>query len=107
MPHAVKRYLRDVVERYFRERGIPFVCVDEAKKALFASAKLSAFHFVSYNKTGPNWLIWAAQMRSGVREDMMEWAKVFGEGFLAVVAKESSSGELSFATLNSDKVEIG
>src|SRR5688500_7028395 len=32
-------------EAYLRERGIPYVAVDEAKKAIFANAKLKSFDF--------------------------------------------------------------
>ena len=44
-------------EAYLRSRGIPYVAVDEAKKALFANAKLKSFDFVVYSKNGPNLLI--------------------------------------------------
>ena len=40
-------------EAFLRERGVPYVAVDEAKKALFASAKLKSFDFVVYSKSGP------------------------------------------------------
>ena len=99
--------LRDTVEQYLTERKIPYVDVNEAKRALFASAKLGSFHFVAYNKNpGPNWLIWAAHLRRQSRLDMAEWEKVFGEGFVAVVAKEKPGGELAFKTLAGDSVDI-
>ena len=44
-------------EAYLRQRGIPYVAVDEAKRALFANAKLKGFDFVVYSKNGPNLLI--------------------------------------------------
>ena len=101
------RPLRDTVEQYLTDRKIPYVDVNEAKRALFASAKLGAFHFVAYNKnSGPNWLIWAAHLRRQAREDMVAWEKVFGEGFVAVVAKEKLTGELTFKTLAGEPVEI-
>ena len=43
-------------EAFLREKGIPYVAVDEAKKALFANAKLKSFDFVVYSKNGPNLL---------------------------------------------------
>ena len=89
-----------------RERKIPYVNVDDAKKALFASSRLGSFHFLAYAKNGPNWLIWAAHVRSKVREDMAQWEKVFGEGFLAVVAKENADRSLKFETLAGENVEI-
>src|SRR3954462_15457758 len=44
-------------EAYLRQRAIPYVAVDEAKRALFANAKLKGFDFVVYSKNGPNLLI--------------------------------------------------
>jgi len=87
-------------EAYLRDRGIPYVAVDEAKKALFSNAKLKSFDFVVYSKNGPNLLIdvkgrqmtAAAAKRSFQTwtterdvEDLMQWEQVFGEGFKAVL----------------------
>ena len=87
-------------EAFLRDRGIPCVAVDEAKRALFANAKLKSFDFVVYSKNGPNLLIdvkgrqlrdrtsrrgfetWATQRDI---EDLMQWEQVFGEGFKAVL----------------------
>ena len=44
-------------EAYLREQGIPYVAVDEAKKALFSTAKLKSFDFVVYSKNGRNLLV--------------------------------------------------
>ena len=44
-------------EAFLRDRGIPCVAVDEAKRALFASSKLKSFDFVVYSKGGPNLLV--------------------------------------------------
>jgi hypothetical protein len=86
-------------EAFLRDRGIPYVAVDEAKKALFANARLKSFDFVVYSKRGPNLLVdvkgrtcrnrshrvgfetWATEQ--DVR-DLMEWEQVFGDGFKAV-----------------------
>src|SRR6516162_4768148 len=87
-------------EAYLRHRGIPYVAVDEAKKALFSNAKLKSFDFVVYNKTGPNLLVdvKGRQMRDSTTkrtfetwatqrdvEDLMQWEQVFGDGFKAVL----------------------
>jgi hypothetical protein len=87
-------------EAYLRHRGIPYVAVDEAKKALFSNAKLKSFDFVVYSKNGPNLLIdvKGRQMRDGTAkksfqtwatqrdvEDLMQWEQVFGEGFKAIL----------------------
>jgi hypothetical protein len=88
-------------EAYLRERGIPYVAVDEAKKAIFANAKLKSFDFVVYSKNGPNLLVdvKGRQMRDSAKSrrgneswtterditDLMEWERVFGEGFKAIL----------------------
>ena len=87
-------------EAFLRSRGIPYVAVDEATKALFANAKLKSFDFVVYSKTGPNLLIdvkgrqcrdratrkgfetWATERDI---EDLMQWEQVFGDGYKAVL----------------------
>lgn len=87
-------------EAYLRHRGIPYVAVDEAKKALFSNAKLKSFDFVVYSKAGPNLLVDVkgrqrrdSQSRSSFQtwtnqrdvDDLMQWEQVFGEGFKAVL----------------------
>jgi hypothetical protein len=86
-------------EAYLRHRGIPYVAVDEAKKALFSNAKLKSFDFVVYSKNGPNLLIdvKGRQMTDSAAkrsfqtwtterdvEDLMQWEQVFGDGFKAI-----------------------
>lgn len=88
-------------EAFLRDRGIPYVAVDEAKKALFADARLKSFDFVVYSKNGPNLLVdvkgrqlcgkgsrgsyqtWTTEQDVA---DLAQWEQVFGEGFKAVVA---------------------
>jgi hypothetical protein len=87
-------------EAFLRERGIPCVAVDEAKRALFANAKLKSFDFVVYSKNGPNLLIdvKGRQVRKGTGRgsfetwtteqdvtDLAQWEQVFGEGYKAVL----------------------
>ena len=87
-------------EGFLRDRRIPYVAVDEAKKALFANAKLKSFDFVVYSKNGPNLLIdvkgralrdrssrkgfetWATEQDVN---DLMQWEQVFGEGYKALL----------------------
>lgn len=97
---------REVVERFLRDNGVPYINVDEAKKALFAGAKLRSFHFVVYRPSGKNWLLWAAHMRKDAREDLKQWVEIFGDGFMAVVAKPSSAGVPTFKTLEGEPVEL-
>jgi hypothetical protein len=88
-------------EAFLRHRGIPYVAVDEAKKALFANARLKSFDFVVYSKNGPNLLIdvKGRQRKDGSQkrsfeswtterdvQDLLQWEQVFGEGFRAMLA---------------------
>src|SRR6478735_4399203 len=84
-------------EAYLRQRAIPYVAVDEAKRALFANTKLKGFDFVVYSKNGPNLLIdikgramtngKSLQTWSNEQDviDLMQWEIVFGEGYKAVL----------------------
>ena len=82
-------------EAFLRLKAIPYVAVDEAKKALFASARLKSFDFVVYSKKGPNLLVDVKgrscrnrAARSGFEtwtterdvDDLLQWEQVFGEG---------------------------
>ena len=87
-------------EAFIRDRGIPCVAVDEAKRALFVNAKLKSFDFVVYSKNGPNLLIdvkgrqlrnrstrssfetWATEQDVN---DLMQWEQVFGDGYKALL----------------------
>lgn len=107
MPNQLKRRVRSLslrahVERLLKDRGIPYVNVDEAKRALFACAKLRAFHFVAYRKDGPNWLIFAAKVDRPARDTMAEWERVFGDGFKAVLASlaKSERADIRFRSLD-------
>ena len=88
-------------EAFLRDRKLPYVAVDEAKKALFSDAKLKSFDFVVYSKSGPNLLvdIKGRQLRDGKGqrsmqtwaterdiEDLAQWETIFGDGFKAVLA---------------------
>ena len=87
-------------EALLRQRGVPYVPVDEAKRALFATAKLKSFDFVVYSKNGPNLLVdvKGRQLRDRSAKrgfetwtterdvaDLMQWEQVFGDGFKAVL----------------------
>jgi hypothetical protein len=97
-------------EDYLRVAGVPYVAVDEAKKALFAGVQLKSFDFVVYSASGPNLLVDVkgrrytghAVSRLGhlenwaTREDLgslARWEGVFGSGTLQSTRdKVSGSG---------------
>ena len=93
-------------EDYLRSKGLPYVAVDEAKRAIFAGAAIKSFDFLVYSDSGPNLLVdvkgrkfpdSAAGRRRGpsrawenwvTRQDiegLVEWEKVFGPDFRAVL----------------------
>jgi hypothetical protein len=87
-------------EAYLREHGVPYVAVDEAKKALFSNARLKSFDFVVYNKNGRNLLVdvkgrqakgkaASSSFQTWTTEqdvvDLLQWQEVFGDGFTAVL----------------------
>ena len=85
-------------EDFLRRKGLPYIAVDEAKKALFAGAKLKSFDFVVYRPEGKNLLVdvkgrklnpasastfqnWTT--REDI-DDLRQWQEIFGEGFSAM-----------------------
>ena len=86
-------------EAFLRELRLPYVAVDESKKALFSGSKLKSFDFVVYSRQGANLLVdvkgrkatgpaaggslqtWAS--RQDV-DDLSQWERIFGEGFKAL-----------------------
>ena len=89
---------RQQVEDWLKRETLPYIRVDEAKRALFAGARLRSFHFVVYMaKTGPNWLVWAGPLNRECRVDMQQWESIFGDGFVAVIARPSRSNPRGFS----------
>ena len=89
---------RQQVEGWFKQEKLPYIRVDEAKRALFAGARLRSFHFVVYMaNTGPNWLLWAGPLNRECRKDMQEWESIFGDGFMAVIARTRRSNPRGFS----------
>ena len=93
-------------EDYLRAKGWPYIAVDEAKKAIFAGVSIKNFDFLVYSGTGRNMLVdvkgrkfpdAAGRRKRGssrawenwiTREDidgLVEWEKVFGPDFFAVL----------------------
>ena len=88
-------------EDYLRGRQIPYVAVDEAKRAAFRDAKLKSFDFIVYSDTSTNWLVdvkgrrWAARAKQrkpawenwvtqNDLDGLEQWERVFGVGFGAL-----------------------
>jgi len=97
--------LRERIEAELKQRSIPYVNVDEAKRALFSGAKLQAFHFVAYSPAGDNWLLMVGEAGEARRQDMAEWENVFGDGFKAVFAVERAAG-IVYKTLGGERLDL-
>lgn len=84
-------------EDFLRRKGLPYIAVDEAKKALFAGAKLKSFDFVVYRPEGKNLLVDVKGRKLSEKsttlqnwttrediDDLRQWQEIFGEGFSAI-----------------------
>ena len=102
MAHRRFHYDR-AFEHYLRANAIPYVAVDEAKRALHGRkmpTSLKSFDFVVYSEAGPNLLIDVkGRKHSGktgkafqnwvTRDDVKcldKWSGIFGEGFVPAFA---------------------
>jgi hypothetical protein len=86
-------------EDYLRSRRLPYVAVDETRRALFAEAKLKSLDFIVYAPCGPNLLVDVKGRRfpgSGGRrwenwstaddvQSLGQWQDVFGHGFRSLL----------------------
>ncbi len=89
-------------EDYLRSRGLPYVAVDETRKAIFAGARVKSFDFLVYHEGGANRLVdvkgrkfpydtlgnsrrWENWVTDDDLQSLAEWERVFGEGFEAVL----------------------
>lgn len=85
-------------EGFLQSRQIPYVAVDEAKRAAFRDAKLKSFDFIVYSSGETNWLVdikgrrWATRKNSrkpswenwatqADLDGLTQWQEVFGVGF--------------------------
>jgi hypothetical protein len=80
-----RKALVSELEKHLREKGWPYVAVDEAKKAIFNASEIASFDFLVYSTTGPNLLVLVVTRRPTPAQvqQMTEWEKVFGKDFLA------------------------
>jgi hypothetical protein len=93
-------------EDLLRSRGVPYVAVDEARRAIFSNISLKSFDFLVYSESGPNLIvdvkgrkfpdtlpgpkkgasrIWENWITRGDAEDLQKWQGVFGPDYQAVL----------------------
>lgn len=88
-------------EDYLRSRGIPYVPVDEARRAIFAGNRIKSFDVLVYPREGTNWIVdikgrkfpymthrggkryWENWVEQDDLDGLAEWQAVFGDGFEA------------------------
>ncbi len=88
-------------EDYLRSQGLPYIAVDEKKKAIFSGARIKSFDFLLYCPDSPVWLVdvkgrkfpydgtggkryWENWVTRDDLEDLTRWQDTFGSGFEAV-----------------------
>lgn len=89
-------------EHYLQAQQVPYVAVDEAKRAAFRDAKLKSFDFIVYSKGATNWLVdikgrrwatranntrpaWENWVTQADVDGLAQWQEVFGAGFAALL----------------------
>lgn len=97
---AQRRFHYDqAFEYYLRAKQIPYVAVDEARRALRGPMPLKSFDFVVYGESGPNLLVDVKgrkhtgrsrkQLDNWVTQEdidgLRQWEQVFGGGFEAAL----------------------
>jgi hypothetical protein len=93
-------------EALLRARQVPYVAVDEAKRAVFRDAKLGTFDFIVYAESGDNWLVFVGAPTTDRRAKMAEWEAVFGPGFVVVFAMPAAGG-FTYRALDGRDVTAG
>jgi hypothetical protein len=80
-----RKALMPALEKHLREKGWPYVAVDEAKKAIFNGSNIDAFDYLLYSSSGANLLVVIVTRRPTPAQvqQMTEWEKVFGKDFRA------------------------
>jgi len=88
-------------EDYLRSNAVPYVPVDEHRKAVFAGARVKSFDFLVYWAVGPGWIVdvkgrkypydtksskryWENWVTRADFHGLESWQAVFGDGFVAV-----------------------
>ena len=85
-------------EHFLQTAQVPYVAVDEAKRAAFRDAKLKSFDFIVYSARQTNWLVdikgrrwmarapgrrpaWENWVTQADMDGLTQWEEVFGRDF--------------------------
>lgn len=114
-------------ESFLRERGTPYVAVDEAKRALFGGVSLKSFDFVVYSGSGVNLLVdvkgrkfpyvtrgqhryWENWVDDEDLRNLSTWEEVFGRDFQGMLVFTYALGDprhaASFTDVHSFRDEL-
>ncbi|ADG69316.1 hypothetical protein Plim_3503 [Planctopirus limnophila DSM 3776] len=84
-------------EMYLRDRGIPYIAVDETRRALLAQASLKSMDYIVYGARGQNLLVEVKGRKARTSQlsenwvtaddliSLRRWEEVFGKSFRAVM----------------------
>jgi hypothetical protein len=89
-------------EHYLQTHQVPYVAVDEAKRAAFRDARLKSFDFIVYSERQTNWLVdikgrryaprknarrptWENWVTQADLDGLGQWEEVFGDGFRSLL----------------------
>ena len=93
-------------EDCLRSKALPYVAVDEAKKAIFGGAAIKSFDFLVYSSSGPNLIVdvkgrkfpdvggvakrgstrtWENWITREDVEGLEQWQKIFGQDFISTL----------------------
>jgi hypothetical protein len=89
-------------EDYLRSRGLPYVAVDEHRKAIFSGTRVKSFDFLVYYERGRTWIVdikgrkfpydtdgqkryWENWVTREDIEGLTRWQETFGDGFVAML----------------------
>lgn len=88
-------------EAFLRDCRLPYVAVDEKRRALLHSASLKSMDFIVYSNEGPNWLVdvkgrrfdetgksshrWENWATADDLTSLSAWETVFGSGFRSLL----------------------
>lgn len=104
-------------EMYLRSRGIPYVSVDETRRALLAQASLKSMDYIVYGPGGRNLLVEVKGRKAkttGLSENwvtaddlasLRKWEGVFGGSFRAVMVFAYDVSELAAPLATSPLLE--